>query len=104
MGFSVDDFLAGRVNLRIGPKYARTVLRYCDQASDMFEADQQVEAKEWVRAQLLTLAAANDLRWLPDWIETPIEKLIINAAVEIGWELLHSRELRRSLVRAAGAE
>lgn len=100
----VQRILDGKLTrIRLGPKFARTALTYIQMAEDLFEPEQEQEAREWVREQLRGLAAGHDIRWLPDWIETPVEDLAINLVVDLGWELLHSSVVRQKLVRSAGS-
>lgn len=99
----LDDVTNGKLHLKMGPRYARTVIRYTDMAGELFNSpEQQDEAKEWIRRQLLQLAAENDIKWIPNWLEGPLEKFAINLAVDFAWELVHSPGLRRGLTRAAG--
>jgi hypothetical protein len=84
--------------LRMGPKFSRTVLHYITLADELFTPDEDEQAREWVREQLRGLAAGHNIRWLPDWLETPIEELAINLIVDLGWELLHSKAIRAKIV------
>lgn len=93
----IEDIANGKLTMRMGPRYARTVLRFTDMAGELFDtAEQQNEAKEWVRRQLLQLAAEHDIKWLPNWLEGPLERFVINLVVDLAWELVHGVALRRS--------
>lgn len=94
----IEKITTGKLTrIKLGPRFSRTILRYVDMADELFTPEQEDEAREWVREQLLNLARNTNIKWLPDWIETPIEELAVNLAVDLGWEIIHSSRLRSTL-------
>lgn len=75
----------------VGPEYARALLRFVDVARDLFDPKQHEERVDWIREQMQDVVRADNFAWLPDFIETPFEDIILDAGIEVGDALVSGR-------------